>query len=112
MTANACELAAIDENICACAADEVRASAATAWACIASNWKALAFLASTSNAFGFAAMIAIAWLFWARAAKPGSEASARKLGLWAITSNASVCMSCGMDVSPSVTSAAPTCGAI
>ena len=42
----------------------------------------------------------------ASAANPGSDASARKLEFLLITSNASVCISSGTDVSPSATSVA------
>ena len=46
------------------------------------------------------------WL--ASAWNPGLAASARKLGSWTISSNASVCINSGTDVSPSVTSPSPT----
>ena len=46
------------------------------------------------------------WL--ARVWKPGLAASARKFVSWTISSNASVCISCGTAVSPSVTSASVT----
>src|SRR5689334_15137525 len=72
-------------------------------------WNSDGFLASLANSAGLAAIADIAARFEAKAAKPGSLASARKFGSLTITWKASVCISSGTEVSPSVTSASLTC---
>ena len=116
----ACGCRASDSNATACCAITANAwplaaltlplAAETALAALRVARKAAGLAASDEKAFGFAAITAIAWLFWASAAKFGSAARARKLGFFDITSKASVCISCGIDVSPSVTSPEPICG--
>ena len=83
-------------------------AAESALACWTSWWKFAEFCASLENSAGLAAIADITAELLASAAKPGSLASARKFGSWTITSNASVCISSGTDVSPSVTSPSPT----
>ena len=87
------------------------AAAETAAAEAASCWNARGLLASCAKAFGLAAIAAIACGFEASAANAGSAASFRKFGSFTMTWNASVCISSGTDVSPSVTSPSPTCDA-
>jgi len=77
------------------------ASADVADAAFSNAWKDAASCASASYAEGLAAIAAIATELDASAANAGSEASARKLGFLTSTSNASVCISFGIAVSPS-----------
>jgi len=71
--------------------------------------KAAGLFASSAKALGLAASADITAWFDAKAANPGSLASARKVGSFTITWKASVCISSGTAVSPSVTSASVTC---
>ena len=89
-----------------CAFDE---SADAFCAALTTPANAFGLAASAAKAFGLDMSADITCGFEARALNPGLAASARKFGSWTISSNASVCISSGTAVSPSVTAASVTC---
>src|SRR5690349_14298241 len=76
----------------------------SAWAAWATPLNAFGLPASEEKAFGLPSSAAITCGWLARDWNPGLPASERRLGSFTIASKASVCISSGTAVSPSVTS--------